>query len=489
MSELAQQQGLAQLRPEVEESDSSEVEDELEIKPAFDEAALLVSEKPLREDTDSAAAQILADEPCELEASAKQGDDSEVADTETVDALSEAEMTVDSSDREQGEERTLSGSDGVAEDPIEQSADKQHQPDAAEWSAGGEAFGGLEEPVFSESPDNQIVDEDASDELPVVAQKDREPDSEKAERTHSIDSEAMEQELDSAVAEEEPLSGVKETEEGQVADESEVIGESEPTGRSEEALLSMPEEASETSGAEVATEMPMPEPEAEQAEIDAVVERSFAEKEISPADENQESTEEVVEAVNASMASDDPLETPPDTDEQVRETPVWEESEPDRDFVSGDVNLVEEDLAAQASAEDGGLEAASEPEAPKTPEETIESSESPLLDDPASLENLEVDVEAESLVDQFGDIVDIQKLPKSKPSRVLSKASQLEKEGKLQRDKPEPKVPKPTHEPEKAKSHGFTEAEVELVEPADKPKPVKKKKKRVSLLDSYFKGL
>lgn len=112
-------------------------------------------------------------------------------------------------------------------------------------------------------------------------------------------------------------------------------------------------------------------------------------------------------------------------------------------------------------------------EAPPSPEETIAASE-PLLEEEPQLDfEEEARAEAESLVDQIGPILDIQRLPKTKPSRVLSKTAAKE-QGPKRDEQAKPDEPAPGRE-EATDGQDISEA--------------KPKKKRVSLLDSYFKGL
>lgn len=153
--------------------------------------------------------------------------------------------------------------------------------------------------------------------------------------------------------------------------------------------------------------------------------------------------------------------------------------------------VVEEDEVAESEAE---AVADTEADDVLDPIDEISSSASFLDDEPQLIDGNESEFVAEQLVDEVGDIVDIQRLPKSQPNRVLSKAK-LEAEGKKnvseEVSKPvTPMVPhkeavKPAIEEPKPEEPPVEESVAE--EAVDKPK--KAKKKRVSLLDSYFRGL
>lgn len=90
-------------------------------------------------------------------------------------------------------------------------------------------------------------------------------------------------------------------------------------------------------------------------------------------------------------------------------------------------------------------------------------------------EDLEESLEAEKLADQIGQVVDIQRLPKTKPMRVLSKAARGETGAAGSPKKPD--------RPEES---GVPLEAPDLAAESNSPA---KKKKRATLLDSYFKGL
>ena len=125
-------------------------------------------------------------------------------------------------------------------------------------------------------------------------------------------------------------------------------------------------------------------------------------------------------------------------------------------------------------------EAAMEPEAP--PPEDVAQKEAAAVDEPEedfsddletelersalqerTLEALDTDALHAALIEKFVPIVDIQKLPKTKPNRVIAKSRQA------------------------AVKRAVSDSPVSEKKEEESPKP--KKKKRVSLLDSYFKGL
>lgn len=147
------------------------------------------------------------------------------------------------------------------------------------------------------------------------------------------------------------------------------------------------------------------------------------------------------------------------------------------------------DIEDELTAEDETIAGPDEDEA-LAPEELIARSDSLLSDEPASLDEAEARMEAEALVDRIGPIVDIQNLPKTQPSRVLSKTEKAVEEAKTA--KPEASDPTSAEPPQAlASMDGLVEGAPESgSKPGEPPEAGKaKKKKRISLLDSYFKGL
>ncbi|MDQ8179228.1 hypothetical protein [Pelagicoccus sp. SDUM812005] len=130
-------------------------------------------------------------------------------------------------------------------------------------------------------------------------------------------------------------------------------------------------------------------------------------------------------------------------------------------------------------------EMAEEPADSLKSEDLIEQSESLLADAPEPIADAEVIMAAEELVDRIGPVVDIQSLPKTQPSRVLSKTA------KAMAEEPEAKPSAAQPEAEKEPQPTPVAKKVEPVpqETQEAAVPPKKKKKKVSLLDSYFKGL
>lgn len=134
---------------------------------------------------------------------------------------------------------------------------------------------------------------------------------------------------------------------------------------------------------------------------------------------------------------------------------------------------VEEEVLAEA---DAGMEEPEVEEQAKRPEELIEESDDLLAAEPEPVADAEVTMAAEDLVDRIGPVVDIQSLPKTQPTRVLSKTAKAAE------------APKQESVPEKAVSREPV-VEEKVSQAAEEAAPAKKKKKKVSLLDSYFKGL
>ncbi len=134
------------------------------------------------------------------------------------------------------------------------------------------------------------------------------------------------------------------------------------------------------------------------------------------------------------------------------------------------------------TVDDGVAGAEIEEPAPVSEKELIEQSEDLLAEAPEPIADAEVLLAAEELVDRIGPVVDIQGLPKTQPSRVLSKTTQ---------QKPvEPVEPPSTAKAEETlpvapkKDPSLPLSGAEELSP-----PKSKKKKKISLLDSYFKGL
>lgn len=189
--------------------------------------------------------------------------------------------------------------------------------------------------------------------------------------------------------------------------------------------------------------------------------------------EVEAAAEEQVQTSQASSVhvSDDPVISFAKLD-AAPESEAREESEPEADQLFPQV-------AEEVEASTVEPEAESTP--PATPEEAIVQSDPFLDEEPQLFETLESEFVAEKLVDQVGEIVNIQRLPKTQPSRVLSKTKAQEKGGAkpigdgnsspTERAVSEPKSPE---QPKK---------------PSSEAEGAKPKKKRVSLLDSYFKGM
>lgn len=139
---------------------------------------------------------------------------------------------------------------------------------------------------------------------------------------------------------------------------------------------------------------------------------------------------------------------------------------------------------------------------PPPPEQLISESEDFLAEEPQILEEVEKTLAAEILAERIGQVVDIQRFPKTKPMRVLAKVKSEAKKAEAAAQKPAPAPKPPTA---KAAPPAEKQKTPEKPRPADKPKPAenplpeadaadlgapdKPKKKRVSLLDSYFRGL
>lgn len=160
---------------------------------------------------------------------------------------------------------------------------------------------------------------------------------------------------------------------------------------------------------------------------------------------------------------------------------VGEFSEPADDFEPfvdpvSDLGDIAEPISTAAPEPEG-----IEPEAPVSIEDEIDESDAFLPPEPEGVFDAEVMMAAEELVNRIGPVVDIQSLPKTQPMRVLSKAAKAAEEeanpapaAPVEVRKETPRVAEIDSPPTKAV--------------VDKEKP-KLKKKKVSLLDSYFKGL
>lgn len=135
----------------------------------------------------------------------------------------------------------------------------------------------------------------------------------------------------------------------------------------------------------------------------------------------------------------------------------------------------EEEADASGSSFEDLPEAEPETEpAQLTPNELIAQSEDLLGVGPEAIEDAEVIMAAEDIVDRIGSVVDIQSLPKTQPSRVMAKV-QAAAEASGKKYEPSPPTSPKAEEGLSAK----------LGEDESKPN----RKKTISLLDSYFKGL
>ncbi len=129
---------------------------------------------------------------------------------------------------------------------------------------------------------------------------------------------------------------------------------------------------------------------------------------------------------------------------------------------------------------------------PPATEDLIAESEDFMPEEPQMLTDVEKTLAAEIIAERIGQVVDIQRFPKTKPRRVMAK---VESEEKARQKK--------SAEPERAAVPGASATArpepVRVSKEADIAKPgsgsvdthgaEKAKKKRVSLLDNYFKGL
>jgi len=197
-------------------------------------------------------------------------------------------------------------------------------------------------------------------------------------------------------------------------------------------------------------------------------------------DTTEEASENIAGEVIVEAKIDEPRElSAPDAEEEESTIPSEPEASAEdiEPLVSDETESVEEPRPVAESSETAqeGAE-----ETPSSPEDLIQESGDLLGEAPEPIADAEVIMAAEDLVDQIGSVVDIQSLPKTQPSRVMSKVAQSE-------EKP----------PEKSSSDAIRlPEEKEIAKPAPKnkkPDPTaakpKKKKKKISLLDSYFKGL
>lgn len=200
--------------------------------------------------------------------------------------------------------------------------------------------------------------------------------------------------------------------------------------------------------------------------------------------EEEESEESVPEP--ESIAGIEPQETPIESEEAVPASYFDNLEDEDAGAVieqpvdpEADSKVEEEIEAAAISDIEGFTE-------PLDLSEMIEQSDSLLDSEPETIPDAEVIVAAESLVDKIGPVVDIQSLPKTQPSRVMSKVQNAAQEFE---------TPKPAEavEPERVVQpiSPDTVVQSEKVDTSEEnsSKPKNKKKKKISLLDSYFKGL
>ena len=125
-------------------------------------------------------------------------------------------------------------------------------------------------------------------------------------------------------------------------------------------------------------------------------------------------------------------------------------------------------------------------------EELIAESEDFLAEEPQMLSDVEKTLAAEIIAERIGQVVDIQRFPKTKPRRVMAKVESEEKARQKKAAEPErsagPNAP--------VVSRSGPEQVINKADPAkpvsgalDTPGVDKLKKKRVSLLDNYFRGL
>ncbi|EDY84141.1 hypothetical protein VDG1235_3771 [Verrucomicrobiia bacterium DG1235] len=219
---------------------------------------------------------------------------------------------------------------------------------------------------------------------------------------------------------------------------------------------------------------------------------------LEPTTQDEQGSEDLSEASIELEASVELTEQEPETPLPVGEFEVTsevsddseilsEETEPDAG-ISPEVSEEAKEGEMLAEVESGSAsyfdDIEKEAEAPIEEEETskeelIEQSEELLAAEPEPVVDAEVAKVAEDLVDRIGPVVDIQSLPKTQPSRVLSKTA------------------KPKEDPNSAQRPELDEPlSVPPVEDRADRKAVdegapakKKKKKKVSVLDSYFKGL
>lgn len=222
----------------------------------------------------------------------------------------------------------------------------------------------------------------------------------------------------------------------------------------------------------VSQEQPEAEAKSEEQPSSAVAEEADEAAEISAATES---------AFEGSSEDEEQDDGNPSAQERERPLVSFAKFEEDGLPVQNDIQeeerealLDQSDAAESGSAPGPGEDTDEGVDEPLSPEEAIAQSESPLDEEPQALDEAEVRLEAESLVDQIGPIVDIQSLPKTRPMRVLSKTSATKpevKEAEPQRTESRPEAERP----DEKREHVSAEA--------------KPKKKRVSLLDSYFKGL
>ncbi|MBD5780558.1 hypothetical protein IEN85_13740 [Pelagicoccus sp. NFK12] len=145
-----------------------------------------------------------------------------------------------------------------------------------------------------------------------------------------------------------------------------------------------------------------------------------------------------------------------------------------------------EELEERQVAQEEATVAAELP--PLSDEDLIGQSDGLLAEAPEPVPDAEVIMAAEELVDRIGPVVDIQSLPKTQPSRVLSKTTQSQASEQV-REKPASKVKAQPKKSQASSKPPEVKPQVVSEGTGDAPAPQKKKKKKISLLDSYFKGL
>lgn len=182
---------------------------------------------------------------------------------------------------------------------------------------------------------------------------------------------------------------------------------------------------------------------------------------------SQDGLENAEELVEAERPLDDPAP------EALAKKQLPEESEALLEEQPAEESVPNAAVAEAQSAGEPALDSLS------SPEDLIDQSEGLLGDAPEPIADAEVVLAAEELVDQIGSVVDIQKLPKTQPSRVMSKVAKA-------KETAEEKQSASAIAPESAKG---SEKAPSPAKPDPTASSTPKKKKKISLLDSYFKGL